>query len=1116
MNNTLRMNKFNKFGGSKKKKGGTGKGLPGKKKNKVIPNSDTNSDVTNLKIQGNSVSNKAIPPSSAKPSNNSSHIRTNTFKITGTPVPSGHFQSDLPEAGPPATKKSKTPKGSVITQTQYNEPKTKRTISLFDTNGSENFIEKLLIKNNNYFNDSFYNFSFKCDKKDGTPQKRLLYLAIACLNILDGFPFVNYGYKKITEKKRKEYQELINFMNNIKEDENNIKEDENNIKEDENEVANSDDARRGWWDSNVDHRDSLNELVNTIVIPIEQNKSSNWQPDLYNKIICSFQLIILVKSISDTSQFGQLVNFIPNLISPREHNTENANISNIIKRDAKIGFDSADKICIGTSAILVDALPFPVTTMCPRKCSMGGRNIQNIIIQKGIIAALAITINILWNEERISASDASELLSNYYDFNNEDIIKFINNLLKIITDFKENHIKSKFQNFKMNDLYNYGFKIKLRWEEDEVVSNSIFLNYETDYVFKKLSDLTKNIKNLLNNNTLDFLATARDKLFTKKKTIWSSIWIYYLSNDVFKLIYPQSASFGIDDDEPTQKKKTEGIKDLVSKHEILMGTIDSTYGHDFEKIECIQQIGERFMEGDDLLKNFILPSSVVKKNEKAAMIMCLKKSNCVTIDQLSDMLRYNFNSDENYLISNTEVSSCNYLNIFDSIFAANKELVVSVDLVKGFQIPLVNASAMSFKIVNDVKAENPLINPIDPNEMQEIVYKQIQQNGYGGEFRGSTNEFDGAGNYNTINPIIDANDNGELTPYETKYTYKFSILQKNGEYINNEFSLKINTNSTVTVKEIEKKFKDNLISSFNTPTDAIFQILTDNYGLEKEKVLKILKNDKYNGFIALYSELFNKIKLGKNGNMKITTEDISYFITGCKIFIKENNQNIPDQYKNFCDSIKKISSKLNKDSAIANFNSIIANIIRFLYENQIQIDSNNQLQSNDILQSNKIFLIHLFTGGVENFTKTKIKPNDNSEPIPSVFGFNPNRQITNNNLLNNEVFSSLFSKKFYTTVTTPNTHTLARGETDPTGATVYKADNNIINIKKADNNIINEKNTKKSFNEDLDSPIPSNISTLEMNESNNSDDEEIKKGGKKLKKTRRPKTKKNKLTKRKH
>jgi len=1090
-NNTIRLNKFNKFSGSKKKKGGmpktndTGKGKKGK-----------NSQGTNFGVSGNAIIPAPAPPSSQKPSNVSNNRRRSQ---------SGTLDNQS------SAKLSKASEGAVITKDEPDEDKTTRSISLIDTseNDNSNFIEKLLEKNTNYFDaNSVYAFSSICPKKDGTPQKRLLYLAIACLNILDGYPFKNYGYKQINPNQRKEYKELINFMQGIKED--------------ENEVADSDDASRGWWGktANIKYLISLNNLVNLIIHRNSSQINNSWSEDMYKKIICSFQLIIIVKSISDTSQFGQLVNFIPNLISRSEHSTENANISNIIKRDAKIGFDSADKICIGTSAILVDALPFPVTTMCPRKCSMGGRNIQNIVIQKGIIAALAITINILWNEERISASDASELLSNYYDCNNEDIIKFINNLLEIITDFKENHIKSKFQNFKMNDLYNYGFKIKLRWEEDEVVSNSIFLNYETDYVFKKLSDLTKNIKNLLNNNNLDFLARARDNLFTNKKIIWSSIWIYYLSNDVFKLIYPQSASFGIDDDESTQKQKTEGIKDLVSNHEILMGTIDSTYGHDFEGIECIQVLGERFMDGDDLLKKFILPSSVVKKDEKAAMIMCLKKSNCVTIDQLSDMLRYNFNSDENYLISNTEVSSCNYLNIFDSIFAPNKELVVSVDLVKGFQIPLVNASAMSFKIVSDVKAENPLINPIDPNEMQEIVYKQIQQNGYGGEFRGCTNEFDGAGNYNTINPIIDANDNGELTPYETNYSYKFRIGQKkNREYINNELILKIETKSTVTVEEIENKFKQNLISSFNTPTDAIFQILKDNYGLEKEKVIKILKNDKYNGFIALYSELFNQIKLGKNGNMKITTEDISYFITGCKIFIKDNNTKIPHQYKDFCESIIKISSKLNKDSATANFNSIIANIIRFLYENQIQIDSNNQLQSNDILQSNNIlqsndeFLIDLFTGGVENFTKKKIKPNDpkdNSESIQSVFGFKPNRQITNNELLKNEAFSRLFSRKFHTTVTTPNTHTLARGETDPTGATVYNVNNNKINWEKTNNN---------SFNYDLDSPgiISSNINTqktIESDKSDNSDNEEMKEGGKKLKKTRRQRRKKNKLTKR--
>jgi hypothetical protein len=481
-NNTIRLNKFNKFGGSKKKKGGmpktndTGKGKKGK-----------NYQGIDMTVSGNAII--PAPPSYPKPSNQrrrklkqDSENQTYAKLLKGSSV-------------------------IISTQEEPHEHKTTRSISLIDTSESEksNFIEELLKKNTNYFDvNSVYAFSSICPKKDGTPQKRLLYLAIACLNILDGDPFKNYGYERINPNQRKEYKELINFMQGIKED--------------ENEVADSDDASRGWWGktANIKYLTSLNNLVNLIIDRNSSQKNKSWSEDMYKKIICSFQLIIDVKSISDNSQVGQLVNFIPNLISPGGHNTENANISNIIKRDAKIGFDSADKICIGTSAILVDALPFPVTTMCPRKCSMGGRNIQNIIIQKGIIAALAITINILWNEEGISARDASDLLSNYYDFNNEHIIEFINNLLKIITVFKENHIKSNFRNFNMNDLYNYGFKIKLRWEEDELVSSSIFLNYENDWVFNNLSELTKNIKNLLNNN-LEFLTTARDNLFKKKQ-----------------------------------------------------------------------------------------------------------------------------------------------------------------------------------------------------------------------------------------------------------------------------------------------------------------------------------------------------------------------------------------------------------------------------------------------------------------------------------------------------------------------------------------------------------------------------------------------------------------------
>lgn len=1029
MNNTIRINKLNKWDRSKKKKGGMPRNNKKKKnKNPIILNSVD----SNPEVQGISLS-----------SNSEKRVNKN---------PSEEYIGDLSPA-----KTSKGQEGKFITQDQPHENKTTRSISLIDMseNDNSNFIETLLIKNTNYFdNNTVYTYSSICPKKDGTPQKRLLYLAIACLNILDGTPFKNYGYNIIKPIQREKYKNLINFMRGIKED--------------ENVVEDSNDSSRGWWGKfgNKQYLDSFNELVNLIIDKnsLQKNNNNNWSESIYLKIISSFELIILVKSISDTSQFGQLINFIPNLISPREQSIESPNISNIIKSDAKIGFDSADKICIGTSAILVNELPFPVTTMCPRKSSMGSKNIQNIIIQKGIIAALAITINILWNEENEPIDDATNLLLQFYDFeNNNEINQFIINLMKIISDFKSSHSLSDFRSQNMNQLYNYGFTQKNKLEIDELISKTIFLNYETDYVFRNLSALTKQINNLLDINNLKFLETARDNLFTQKQIIGSSIWTYYLSTDVFKLKYPQLESFGMDNPQ-NQKQKTEIIKDLVSNHEIIMGTIDSTYGHDFEGIKCIKDLGERFMEANENLKEFILPPEVVNRDENSSMIMCLKKSNCVTIDQISNKLSYNFNPDENYLISNTELSGSNYLNIFDSIFAPNKPLVVSVDLVKGIQIPLVDASAESSKIISNVKAEMPLINPINPNEMQEIVYKQIQENGFGGEFRGSTNEFDGAGNYNTINPIIDANEEGGLKLYETNYNYKFTTNLQN----NNELILKIETKSTVTVEEIENKFKENLISSYNTPTDAIFKILKDNYGLEKEMVINTL-NENYPGFVNLYSDLFNNIKLGKNGNMKITTEDILSFINGCKTFIRQNT-NIPSQFKVLCDSISKIPSKLNKDEAIGNFNIIIANIINYLC--LIKIDFKKQLQSSNELHTidNSKYLIDLFTNGIGNLTRKKIKPNDNSNSKPGgVFGINSNEQINENKLSKNPIFSELFLKNFPTKVTTPNSNTINRAETDPTGKTVSNFRDNV------------SYNKKNLFE----------------------DNEETKKGGKRLKKTRR-------------
>ena len=202
MNNTIRINKLNKWDRSKKKKGGMPRN---KKKKNIIKNSvDSNPEVQGISLSSNF------------------EKRVN---------PSEEYIGDLSPA-----KTSKGQEGKFITQDQPHENKTTRSISLIDTseNDNSNFIENLLIKNTNYFdNNTVYTFSSICPKKDGTPQKRLLYLAIACLNILDGTPFKNYGYKIISPNQREKYKNLINFMRGIKED--------------ENEVEDSNDSSRGWW-----------------------------------------------------------------------------------------------------------------------------------------------------------------------------------------------------------------------------------------------------------------------------------------------------------------------------------------------------------------------------------------------------------------------------------------------------------------------------------------------------------------------------------------------------------------------------------------------------------------------------------------------------------------------------------------------------------------------------------------------------------------------------------------------------------------------------------------------------------------------------------------------------
>ena len=718
-------------------------------------------------------------------------------------------------------------------------------------------------------------YSFKCPKSDGTPQKRLLYLAKACLEIINN---KQYTYKPPTKPEIAQYSQLIQFMEGQKEDET---------------------AERNWWSGASDNKDYLNNLIVKVL-----NKPPKLDDTTYDSIIISLQLIILGKSYSDISQMGQLINYIRNLIT--SGGTSMGSIFNIINNDAKVAFISSDKICAGVSSLIIDKLPFLFETLCTRKSSQGHKNVQNIIVQKGVIATLSVILGLIE-----TSTDLNEIKSIFQDDNM---------ILKLLTIYKKYLISLKGVttiDMEYNNLYDLRKKI----EKDE----NAFLIYESNSKLINLSTFINEIKEVISSDeNLSNLMKCRDVLFNDKKIHTSPKWTYYVANDVFRLLAPQNVT------------EFDKLKTDISIYEFLCATIDGTYGHDFHGLDCVQYLGEFFWNIAGFPDDLKIQNG--PKNENEAIKKCLKYSNCVTIDQHEDELVYNFNNEDNFLISDTNLGNPKNWHFFDSLFSV-KPLILSVDFTKGIQTELVSgmSAAISIKQQKVEEKSKELINPLQPNELQDEVLSLFEQSGIGKELNGATTIFDGAAPYGLF-PLYITDDEGNIE------TYTSEIIIERG---NTRFQLEISTHSNLTKNALEKKYINSIIQSRESPTPQIFDILVKDPFYIRDDYLSFIKKfqetSKAQRFIELYAKLLNSRI--NNGKLKLGKKELFSFIKGCKIFIANIKKKgaIPPILNNIDDLTKEVISSATADILKYVFNEILANIIYILYYFQQSEDDENIL-----------------------------------------------------------------------------------------------------------------------------------------------------------------------------
>ena len=803
-------------------------------------------------------------------------------------------------------------------------------------------------------------YSYICSKKDGTPGKRLLYLTDACIHLLEKY---DKSYL-IQIQKNPDWQQLLLKLNHSSIGVGSKEEDEvEEQEEDEEEAGKKGKESRSWW--NVKGYEGMAGILRELVdhILTKTLPKVNYLPS-QACIIASLWSIIMVKSMSDITQMGQLINYIPTLILDQPQIQLTNTIFDNIQKDAKVGFVSSDKICAGVSSLLIRSVPFLLQTLCTRKSAVGHKTTQNILVLKGEIAGLALCLNLFeqeYNAEIFNIFSSNSVANEDFKYMMATIAFYYNEYVSKLD--KNNTVEQEFY-----DL----FYIKRDINDTSIYRNDRFVNLSN--FINGIFTVLKSPKHSGEGKNLYLLYQISNSYFSLKTVFRSKKWTYYVATDVFRLLYPQT---GIN---------FSNIKKIISYNEIRAATIDGTYGHDFAGLDCIQRLGEQFIKisGSNYTENSNIKSSGdmetdvneiflanakgyldllipddVRKDENEAIKRCLENSKCVTIDQIEDDLLINFNSSNNYLTGETSIGNPQYWHFFDSLFSL-KPLILAIDFTVGLQ-PYSIVAASQESIKTGAKSTQEFINPVRPNELQSIVSEQIKENGKGFELMGVNALFDGAASYGIYPKYVVDADN-KFIPYISETVFNYTYLEGKGKKASvnsTNIQIKFETTSELTKTELENKYKTSLIPSTFTPLEGVIDSLLTLYDGNKQELNSALetlddKNNTYSfRFSKLWAELLNyklndkKINKDKEIKVKLDKPELQNFIKGCKVYIKNSykNINLPPSLQEINDLIMNENVGNNLDYFKDVFNKCMALIIKNLVDPATPDDVKQQIIS---------------------------------------------------------------------------------------------------------------------------------------------------------------------------
>jgi hypothetical protein len=701
-------------------------------------------------------------------------------------------------------------------------------------------------------------------------------------------------------------------------------------------------GRGEWFKSEGNNKKLFEQIVRFVLVEMKSSYINAKDYTGYKEMISVIWSQILVKGMSDVSQYGALLTNINKLqkkveFPPLGKMGDIVNFTNYSQPEY-IGV-SSDKIAAALMTNVASLYSHPLQILCTRK---SGAGTAFIICQKQVVSALAVIIG-LKDCNPMPRADFTKFTTLHklkqridiilYQFlkqcvndpsigiNYTMIDKIFDNIFALKT-----HMKFLGYGNIMDTIKNAYNRPPLtssnELSEQQIIHSLLYKNPDIIH-FLAVIEMFDKIAKLITPEIEQSLIEYSDMI----STVTVNRFAYYISNAIFKIKYPiADVARQISEQYSQTGKQSSKPISRLDTNEIISASYDSIYGHDFE-VDAVTQLGLEFLSYVDENEPAILSREANeriiknKKHEDNCIIEVLRKNKFATIGQQGSVIKIVFDPEINLLVD--ERPTLPYVigaqwELFQSPvnFAP---IFYSIDFTAGLQ-PYI---AGKTDIYNALLSRNDKsLSAIEPDKPISDFIKTLQQlnaQRHTYEVYTPATEFDGAAPYGLI--PISINDD---------YISKITLYDKAPG--NNNITIRVVTrcNRVRTIDDIAIKN----IKIEASPLTIVYEGLP-------QAVLEKLR-DPNNSYAVRFNNKW--ITILQNVKGKFLKDHYSKILIHFKnyLFLPGSQRAVYDFFRNrntsLRDSILDKDTYKSKEKLEACFNTLFSEYIKTIVENDNEVD----------------------------------------------------------------------------------------------------------------------------------------------------------------------------------